>query len=353
MPDLDRPETYQRWDPSNIGGRIISLPQQYLTAWEQGWAFEPPEAFSGVRSIVVVGMGGSAMGGELLAGLAELEATVPVHVARDYTLPAWIGPETVVVASSYSGDTEETLSAYRQARERGALLLAMTSGGMLAEEAATHGIPLLRIDYEGEPRSAVGYSFGMLLALLCKLGLLKNKEAELQTAVQLLQQMVSALGPEAPKAQNLAKTVATAMHGRLPVVYGAEFLSGAAHRWKTQLNENSKVWAFHESLPELNHNAVVGYSLPAKIMERAYVVLLHSHLLHERTSLRYQVTEELLLREGVAHRQLDGVGDTPLAHLLTTVMLGDFVSYYLGILNQVDPGPVSPIDYLKRRLAEG
>ncbi|MCZ6891638.1 MAG: bifunctional phosphoglucose/phosphomannose isomerase, partial [Chloroflexi bacterium] len=161
------------------------------------------------------------------------------------------------------------------------------------------------------------------------------------------------LGPEAPRVQNLAKTVATAMHGRLPVVYGAEFLNGVAHRWKTQLNENSKVWAFFESLPELDHNAVVGYSLPAEVSERAYVVLLHSHLLHQRTSLRYQVTEELLLREGVAHRQLDGVGDTPLAHLLTTVMLGDFVSYYLGILNRVDPVPVPPIDYLKERLAEG
>ncbi|MCZ6789500.1 MAG: bifunctional phosphoglucose/phosphomannose isomerase [Chloroflexi bacterium] len=353
MSDLDNPETYRRWDPSDLRGRIISVPQLYLTAWEQGSAVELPEAFSDARSVVVVGMGGSAMGGELLAGLAELEAAVPVHVVRDYTLPAWIGPETLVIASSYSGDTEETLSAYHQARERGALLLAMTSGGTLAREAAAHGIPLLRIDYEGEPRSAVGYSFGMLLALLCKIGLLENKEAELQTTVQLLYQMVSALGPEASKAQNLAKTVATAMHGRLPVVYGAEFLSGAAHRWKTQLNENSKVWAFYESMPELNHNAVVGYSLPAEVMERAYVVLLHSHLLHRRTSLRYQVTEELLLREGVAHRQLDGVGDTPLAHLLTTVLLGDFVSYYLGILNQVDPVPVSPIDYLKGRLAEG
>ena len=353
MSDLDNPETYRRWDPSGIGGRIISLPQQYQRAWEDGLALELPGTLSQARSVVVVGMGGSAMGGELVAGLAELEATVPVHVVRDYTLPAWIGPETLVIASSYSGDTEETLSAYRQARERGALLLAMTSGGTLAKEAATHGTPLLRVDYEGEPRSAVGYSFGMLLALLCKLGLLANKEAELQTAVQLLQQMVSALGPEASKAQNLAKTVATAMHGRLPVVYGAEFLSGAAHRWKTQLNENSKVWAFDESLPELNHNAVVGYSLPAEIRERAYVVLLHSHLLHQRTSLRYQVTEELLLREGIVHRQVDGVGDTPLAHLLTTVLLGDFVSYYLGILNQVDPGPISPIDYLKKRLAEG
>ena len=353
MPDLDRPETYRRWDPSDIGGRIISLPQQYQTAWEQGWALEPPQAFSDARSVVVVGMGGSAMGGDLVAGLAGLEAAVQVHVIRDYTLPPWIGPETLVVVSSYSGDTEETLSAYRQARERGAPLLAMTSGGTLAEEAATHGIPLLRIDYDGGPRLSVGYSFGMLLALLCKIGLLRNKEAELLEAVQLLQQMVSALGPEAPKAQNLAKTVATAMHGRLPVVYGAEFLSGAAYRWKTQLNENGKVWAFYESLPELNHNAVVGYSLPAEVRERAYVVLLHSHLLHQRTSLRYQVTEELLLREGVAHRQLDGVGDTPLAHVLTTVMLGDFVSYYLGILNREDPGPVSPIDYLKRRLAEG
>ncbi len=333
--------------------RIASLPQQCQTAWEKGSALELPGTFSDARSVVVVGMGGSAMGGELLAGLAELEAAVPVHVVRDYTLPAWVGPETLVVAASYSGDTEEILSAYRQARERGALLLAMTSGGTLAEEAATHGTPLLRIDYEGEPRSAVGYSFAMLLALLCRLGLLEDREAELQAAVRFLEQMASALGPEAPKVQNLAKTVATAMHGRLPVGYGAEFLNGVAHRWKTQLNENGKVWAFFESLPELDHNAVVGYSLPAEVRERAYVVLLHSHFLHQRTSLRYQVTEELLLREGVAHRQLDGVGDTPLAHLLTTVMLGDFVSYYLGILNRVDPSPVPAIDYLKGRLAEG
>ena len=209
----------------------------------------------------------------------------------------------------------------------------------------------MRLDYKGEPRSAVGYSFGMLLALLCKLGFLENKRDELQEAVQLLLQMVSALRPEAPKAQNLAKTLATAMHRRLPTVYGSEFLSAAAHRWKTQLNENGKVWAFHESLPELNHNSVVGYSLPAEVRERAYVVLLHSHLLHKRISLRYQVTEELLLREGVAHRQVDALGDTPLAHLLTTVLLGDFVSYYLGILNQADPGPVSAIDYLKGRLS--
>ena len=192
MSDLDNPETYRRWDPSDIGGRIISLPQQYQRAWEEGLALELPGPLSQARSLVVVGMGGSPWAGSWWPGWPSWRLPYRSMWSGTIRLPAWIGPETLVIASSYSGDTEETLSAYYQARERGALLLAMTSGGTLAKEAATHGIPLLRIDYEGEPRSAVGYSFGMLLALLCKLGLLANKEAELQTAVQLLQQMVSA-----------------------------------------------------------------------------------------------------------------------------------------------------------------
>ncbi|MCZ6615468.1 MAG: bifunctional phosphoglucose/phosphomannose isomerase [Chloroflexi bacterium] len=350
---LDQPELYDRFDPSRLRQRIAELPDQCQQAWEEGSAFSLPKTYASAQAVLVAGMGGSAIGGDLLAGLAGLEEAPPIHVVRDYILPSWVGPKTLVIASSYSGNTEETLSAYRQARERGAPLVAMTSGGTLAEEATRHNTPLFVITYQGEPRSAVGYSFIVPLALVCKLGLLADKAAQLREGTGLLRDLVSALNPEVPEAQNLAKTVAGAMHGKLPVVYGAGFLTAVARRWKTQLNENSKVWAFYEPLPELNHNAVQGYRLPAEIRERVYVTLLHSYFLHSRMSLRYQSTQDLLEREGVAHRQLDGVGESPLAHLLTTLLLGDYISYYLGILNQVDPAPVPVIDYLKEQLAEG
>ncbi len=352
MSALDQSETYQRLDPSRLRSRVAGLPDQCRRAWEEASALDLPTAYAGARKVVVVGMGGSAIGGDLLAGLAEQEKAPLVHVVRGYTLPAWVGPTTLTIVSSYSGNTEETLSAYHQAVEQGALLVAMTSGGTLAQEAADSKTPLFRVSYQGEPRSALGYSFIVPLALLCKIGLLADKEAELRASVQLMEELASGLGPEVPEVQNLAKTVARAMHGRLPVVYGAGFLTGVARRWKTQLNENGKVWAFYEPLPEVNHNAVLGYALPAEKGERAYVALLHSHFLHPRVSLRYQITQDILLREGVAHRRLDGVGESPLAHILTAALLGDYVSYYVGILNQVDPALTPTLDEVKRRLTK-
>ena len=351
MSALDRPETYRRLDPSGLRERIAGLTQQCRQAWEEGLALDLPKAYAGAREVVLVGMGGSAIGGDLLAGIAELEEAPPVHVVRGYDLPSWVGPTTLTIVSSYSGNTEETLSAYRQALERGALLVAMTSGGALGEEAA-RGVPLFRITYPGEPRSAVGVSFLVPLALICKLGLLEDKEAQLRAGIHNLQELTAALGPDVPEAKNLAKTVARAMHGRLPVVYGAGFLTGVARRWKTQLNENGKVWALYEQLSEADHNAVQAYSLPSEIGERAYVVLLHSRFLHPRISVRYRITRDILAREEVEHRQLEGAGESPLAHLLTTALLGDYVSYYLGILNEVDPALTPTLDEVKRRLAE-
>ena len=353
MTTLDQPGVYEWYDPSHLRDRIAALPDQCQQAWEEGSAFHPPKAYAGAQAVVVVGMGGSAIGGDLLSGLADMEQAPPVHVVRDYTLPSWVGPKTLVIVSSYSGNTEEALAGYRQAREQRALLMALTGGGILAQQATEEGTPLFTITYQGEPRSAVGYSFIVPLALVCKLGLLADKSGPLQESIDILEEQVAAFSPQVPEARNPAKELASAMHGKLPVVYGASFLTGVARRWKTQLNENSKVWSFYEPLPELNHNAVLGYSLPVEIRERLYVALLYSRFLYPRTSLRYRITQELLKREGVAHRQLEGIGGSPLAQLLSTLLLGDYVSYYLGILNELDPAPVPVIEYLKERLAEG
>lgn len=333
--------------------RIAGLGRQCRQAWEEGQAWDPPPSYRDVESVLIVGMGGSAIGGELLGDLATWEGALPVTVCRDYSLPPGVGPGTLVVACSYSGNTEETLSAYHEARQRGARVMAVTGGGALTSLAREHGAPLLPVGYRGEPRSALGYSFFLPLAVLCRLGLLKDKSAHVQEAVGLMERLATALVPTVPEAENLAKDMALALQGRLVTVYGAGFLLGVGRRWKTQINENAKAWALFEVLPEANHNAAAGYGLPPWVRQQVHAVFLHSRFLPARVSRRYAVTQELLARKGVPARQVDGVGDTPLAHMLTTLLLGDFTSYYLAMLNRVDPSPVPEIDLLKERLAEG
>ncbi len=349
---LDQPALYRRLDPSRMRDRIAGLPDQCRQAWQEGLAFPLPEACASAQSVVLMGMGGSAIGGDLIAGLAALENGPPVTVLRDYSVPSWVGSSTLAIASSYSGNTEETLAMYRHAREKGACLVAITSGGALAQLAQQDGVPLFKVKYQGEPRSAVGYSFVVPLALLSKLGLLADKELQLEAALGVVRDMAGTLATVVPQSQNQAKDLATSLQGRLPVVYGAGFLSGAAKRWKTQLNENSKVWAFWEELSELNHNTIEGYGLPSQVRDHAFVVLLHSSFLHPRISLRYQITQELLAKSDIPYRQVEGRGSSPLAHLLSIALLADYTSYYLAMLNRVDPAVMPAIDRLKERLGQ-
>ena len=350
---LDDAAQRRRLDPSGMGERIAALSSQCREAWEQAMALTLPSDYREVERVVVAGMGGSGVGGDLLAGLALLGHGVPIHVWRDYDLPSWVDTRTLVIVSSYSGDTEETLSAYEAARQRGARVIAVTTGGRLGERAGAQGVPLVTFHYHGEPRTALGYSFIVPLALVWRLGLLPDKTDELHQALDLLEEWVATYGPESATPSNPAKELAGRLYGRVVVVYGATFLAAVARRWKTQVNENAKGWAFAEVLPELDHNAVVGYQFPLKSGEQLFVVLLQSGLADPRVSRRYQVTAELLQQGGIPFQVVEFTGATPLVQLLQAVLLGDFTSYYLALLNGVDPAPVPAIDYLKRRLAEG
>ena len=348
---LDDPETYSTLDPSNLLERIAGLPDQCLLAWEQGISLPVPDKYANAEAAVVMGMGGSAIGGDLIAALAPLENGPLVTVVRDYTLPPWLGPHTLAIASSYSGNTEETLAMYRQAREMDTKLLAVTTGGALGKLAQQDGVPLLKVAYQGEPRCALGYSFIAPMAFLCKLGFLEDRASELAEAARELQELADALSPQVPLSRNPAKTLATSLQDTLPVVYGAGFLTGVARRWKTQLNENSKVWAFAEELPEADHNSVQGLALPGEVKGQVAVVLLHSSLLHSRISQRYTATQELFHQEGIRYHQLEATGRTPLTQILSAIMMGDYVSYYLAMLNRVDPAATPALDWLKERMA--
>ena len=348
--DLDNIELYSTLDPSNLRQRLRTFPLQCQTAWDEAEAMKLPREYGQVKRVVVAGMGGSAIGGDLLADLVSLEKSVPIAVYRDYDIPSYVDETTLILACSYSGNTEETLSAFQQATKRGAKVVAITSGGMLGAQARDIGLPVFTVSYPGEPRSALGYSLIVPMVVLMKLGLLASKERDIEEAVELLTGLVPGLAEECPTNTNPAKALAKELQGRLIVVYGSGIFSGVARRWKSQFNENSKAWAFFELLPEAHHNSVVGYSMPQELRDKAFVLLLKPSHLHPRTSDRYRVTKELLTREGIAHRQIEGWGSSPLSQMLSVVLLGDYVSYYLALLQGVDPSPVATLDFIKSRM---
>jgi glucose/mannose-6-phosphate isomerase len=351
--NLDDPGVYQQQDPEGMLARIKELSWQCQQAYESAMKMELPPDYAEVDKVVILGMGGSAIGGDLVRSLAQSESGIPVIVHRDYGLPAFVDDKTLLIASSYSGNTEETLSAFEPALKIKAKKLAMTTGGELKEMAEANNVPVFKIDYKAQPRAALGFSFLPTLGVLQKLGLISDKSADVAETVKVLEQLAARLDEKSPLADNTAKQMAQRLYGKLPVIYGAGILAEAAHRWKTQINENGKAWAFYEVFPELNHNATVGFQFPPEVISRLHVILLRSPLFNQRVKLRYEVTCELLGRAGVKYEYVDSEGNSPLSQMMSTVMTGDFVSYYLAILYRIDPSPVKVIDYLKERLAKG
>jgi glucose/mannose-6-phosphate isomerase len=352
MVNLDNLQIYRQLDPDNMLAQISGLPQQCLTAWRKAIDFKLPGDYCDIDKVVVLGMGGSAIGGDLVRCLASSEGKPIMFVSRDYDLPAFVDARTLVVASSYSGNTEETLSAFSQALKTECKKLVMTTGGKLKEMAESANIPVFAIEHVSPPRAALGYSFMPLMAFLRNLGFLKGIPIDVPSMVRNLEKLLGELKETVPTSSNPAKQLAPKLQGKIVVIYGAGTLSEVARRWKTQINENSKAWAFYEILPELNHNALVGYQFPPDLAPNIFVVLLRCSSLHSRTLIRYQVTSDLLEQNGISHQIVDSQGPDSLSHMMSLVYLGDWVSYYLALLYQTDPSPVKVIDYLKKRLSE-
>ena len=352
MADLDDPQAYTPSGTANMLGHLHDFPRECQRAWNGAISMDLPRECGQVERVIVCGMGGSAIGGDLARRLALIEDGVPMWVHRDYDLPPMMSESALLIFSSYSGNTEETLSSFTETTGTLARRLVLSTGGRLVEMASREEVPVHRIDYQAPPRAAFPHSFFSLLGILHKLRLLEVKPSHLQEAFSLVDDLSISVRQDVPLENNQAKQLAQRLHTRLSVIYGAGLLSEVAVRWKTQLNENSKSWAFSEILPELNHNAVVGYGLPREIAGQAHVILLHSSLLHPRISLRYRLTAELMKRDGVTCEILEASASSPLAQMIQLVLLGDYVSFYLAVLNNVDPTAVGPIDYLKSRLAD-
>ncbi len=370
MIDLDNLEIYRQYDQSGMLVHLHGLPQQCRQAWEKANEFALPTDFKDINKIVICGMGGSAIGADLLRSLTSELNKPLVFVHRGYDLPAFVDSKTLVIASSYSGNTEETLSAFKQTLTTKCKKLAITTGGKLKNLAQENDVPVFTIDYVSQPRAALGYSFIPLLALLCKLGFLEDKSVDptsslrakrsnltaralpalIEGMAQLLEGLLDQLAENIPMPLNPAKQLAMKLFGKLVAIYSAGILSPVAQRWKGEFNENSKAWAFYETFPELNHNTVVGYEFPKEMADKLYVILLRCPSLHPRILARYQITSEILEKAGVKHEIFDSQGENELSQMMSLLFLGDWTSYYLAMLNQTDPTPVKMIDYLKKRL---
>ena len=348
---IESVERIRAADPGNMLDRIKDLPKQVRDAWKIASAAQLPPAHGDVRNITVAGMGGSAIGGDLAAALLAGELKVPMTVHRDYGLPAYVGRDSLVIASSYSGNTEESLSSFEEAQRRGARVLVLTTGGKIADLARAAKYPVITFSYPAQPRAALGYSLGLVLGSLSRLGFVRDLSADIDAALADLAKLEERVHEGART--NDAKKLAIELHGRIIFAYGGGVLGVMARRVKGQWNENAKNWAAYDVLPELNHNAVVGFPHPDIARDALAVVFLRSDRDNPRHKLRFDVTGELLDRASIPHKTLQFSGASMLSEVLQLTLFSDYVSFYVALLNGADPSPVKSIDYLKERLAKG
>lgn len=347
MHPLDDPSVYSQHDPSGMGRLIEQMPNHCVEAYTTSQGFTLPREYRKAERLLVMGMGGSAIAGDVISGLQSFDHATPLNVVRDYTPDFEIDHRTLVIASSFSGNTEETLSALDYAMIRGARCMVITTGGELAEMANARGLPLLTFSFDGPPRSSIGWGVFALLGILQKLGYAPIRDVT--RAIEDLSALADAIHPDVLESRNPAKQLAANLGDRVVLIVASQHLRPVARRWKTQFAENSKSWAFFEELPELHHNTIEGISHPHP--DSAFVVLLRSSLYHERISKRFELTAELLEREGVPFEQPEARSDSALSQSITTILLGDYVSYYLALLRGVDPTTIPNLEWIKAQLS--
>ena len=349
---LEDPATIRRRDPSGMLNRIAEFGDQLRSGWALSRGLQLGELHRSATSVAVLGMGGSAVAADLLRAMFVERLTVPVASVRDYELPAWIGRQTLVVAVSHSGATEETVSALSAALERRCPVVVIATGGPIGEVAARVGLPRLVYSTDASPRASLGYTMSLLAGVLERAGFLALEASEIEAGAAASAEVARTCRPEAPTQTNLAKQLAWSILDRLPIIEGSGALAAVARRWKTQLNENAHSSAAAEELPEAMHNAVVGYDQPDTLRDDQYVVFLRSSVDSPRNAYRSTISAELLDAVKISHQTVTIDGDGRFATACAAITLGDYVSAYLALLYGVDPSATPVLTHVKERMAD-
>lgn len=343
-------EAIARIDQAGQLEDILSMPDHLRDAlWRiESASLRPWDSPGG---LVVAGMGGSAIGGELARAVLGDRASRPVTLVRGYALPAWATPETTVLCASYSGETEETLAVYEAAGALGAHRIVATTGGRLAAAARADSVPVIPLPGGFQPRAAVGYQLVVALEVARLSGVAEGLRAEIDVASAHATRLVSRWGPDAPE-DALPKELARGLYGTVPLVVGAEMTAAIAYRWKCSINENAKTLCFSNELPELDHNEIAGWSA-ARELGRFTSVFLDDCDLHPRIRQRIELTRRLMDPEAEATYRVESIGGNATERLVSLVLLGDLVSVYLAVLRGADPTPVEMLQRVKAALAQG
>ncbi len=354
MKNLDDIKVIEKIDQARMCDVLTQFPQHLQQAFQLGKELCVPSDFGQAKNIVFCGMGGSAIGAEIVSSYLRKSLKVAITLNRDYTLAGFVDKETLIILISYSGNTEEVLSAYQEARAREAKIIILTSGGKLMDLAKENGHPYLLIPTGFPPRGALVFLCLPLLVLFFQMHLIEDKEEEVKETVSILERLKKdSLGMDVQRKSNLAKRLAQQIFDNFCVIYAAgEHLSGVVTRWRGQLAENSKTLSSSHLLPEMNHNEIEGFQHPQKILKKFVVVILRDREEHPQVKKRIEISKEILQKENVAIEEIWSQGDGLLARIFSLIYVGDFTSFYLAILNGEDPTPVKRIDYLKKRLRE-
>ena len=322
---------------------VEQFPEQLRNAVEIGRNAKLTPAADNIRNVLVTGLGGSGIGGSIAAELAFTECPVPVNVSKGYFIPAYVGPETLVIVSSYSGNTEETLGCLRQAHEAKATICCITSGGAVEAFAKEHGLNCILIPGGMPPRACLGYSLTQLIFVLSHYGLISG------THIDGLEKSAALLSVQQAAIASKAKSIAAFLLGKTPVIYSTTLYEGVAVRFRQQLNENSKVLCWHHVIPEMNHNELVGW---AGGTEELAVVVFRDPSEYERNNYRIELNKEIITRYTPHYTEVMAEGNSWLEKVMFLVHLGDWVSVELAALRGVDPVEVNVINFLKGELSK-
>src|SRR3989338_4200813 len=351
---LDNLAEMQLLDKSDTKGSIEQLAQQVQDVWTQAQTLKISAAYKTVQNIVVGGMGGSALGTHVIQTVFKDELQLPITIVPDYTLPAFVGKDTLFVASSYSGTTEETLNATKQALQRGAKVTGVTSGGELAALLQAANAPVLifvpTYNPSGQPRMALGYSIFGQIALLSQLGILGVTSTHVDQVLAAIAPSHLTAGIVVPEERNPAKLFADQFAKRIPIVTVAEHLEGVAHVFANQLNENAKTYSEYRVVPEINHHLIEGLQFPENRDDMLFFITVLSDLYQSGNRKRMLLTQEVLQKNGIEYQTLQLKSRTKLEQAFEFLTFGAYVTFYSAMLHRLDPAPIPIVDWFKAQL---
>jgi len=342
----------EKLDKKNLYSSIMELDLQCEQILDDSDGIKIPTSYKNIKNVVISGMGGSILGGHIIKSVFKKELKVPVELMSDYNLPDYVDRETLCIMSSYSGTTEEPLATFEEARKKGAKIFIIASGGRFAELAGKYKIPSYIFNPQhnrcGEPRMGLGYSIFGQIIIFSKIGLINTKREDLENVIKTIKKFKNKFKLE--NKNNPALQMAGKMFGKTPIITGSEILLGNIHTFNNQINENAKNFAAWMIIPNINHHLLEGLKYPQSNVKNLFFIFFNSGLYHKRNQLRYKITEKILKKNKISFGEYKTTSKTELDQSFEVLVFGSFASFYLAMLNNLNPSPVPYVDFLKKEM---